>query len=158
GAFGMLAAATGSPTFAGAATVAQLIASLPTFTTRSPLVGDWSRPRVVEVASAAEMGVESWLSFVRPTHIVLEPGAPPEKDLAAYPTARPFEVVGERRPDWEGAEPRPIVAFPTQNGDGYQPLDPLVTEHLPDVDTIIGGRERVLRPQVGNAFERPPSQ
>jgi len=152
----MVAEATGSPTFAGTGTVAQLWASIPGFPMPNVLVGDLPRCLHVETATAAESGRPVLNAVLSPTHAVLrKPANAAAELLAPFPTARRYEAVGERPGLIEGAEPRAIVAFPGEDGN-FRPLSE-VAERVPDEDGPLS-RGFVFRPPVGDGNTQPPTQ
>ena len=157
GAFGMVAEATASPTFSGAATVDQLWASMPMFPTPRGLVGELPRCLYVDAATAAETGQEVMQAVLAPTHVVVrKPSATALEVFAPFPSSAGAEVVGERASLIQGMEPYSIVAFRGDDGQ-FRPLRD-VAERVDNQDGSVLPRQFVFRPPVGDQGEPPPSQ
>lgn len=150
----MVAHAIASPTFTGTATVADLWVSIPTFPTPRSLVGERPRCLFVEAAYASESGQSVMESVLAPTHAILrKPPAEAAGLLAPFPSARGFEIAGERSSVIEGRDSEAIVAFPAEGG-GFRLLQD-VADRIREDNASPLGREFVFRPPIGEGAGVP---
>jgi YaaC-like Protein len=150
GAFGMVAAATESPSFDGGVSLAELWASLPHYP-GGPVTGAATRYRVLRVAP----GLGGYLDFLQPRHARLDTArtdAEAAATLADFPTVRRIAVADWETSSFAGIGGGPILTFPDEHGEP-RPLSSIGDVSAEDRSLYF------VRPRIGNGEQQaPPSQ
>jgi len=152
--YAMVAEATGSSSFEGFATVADLWTSLPGWPTPNDLFGE-NRPRCLTLEPVRLQGDPRPLveQLVRPTHVALRSAAKLDVDElpAVYPTMTGIQQDGTRTNVFGGHDP--LYTF---IGDDGRPV-PLyeIGERAPGSRVLSG--DLIVRPHVGDMAIGPPS-
>jgi hypothetical protein len=152
GAFAMVADATGSATFNGSVTVAELWASLLPFPASGAIRA--ARPLILEpISLVVGTAEERVMDLLRPTYCVLAFVAPEQVDerLAHYPTSTGYQIHGSRPTPLGRVEA--IVSFPGENGE----LRPLFEIASP-TSSGFSERKYAIRPRIGTGGGTPPSE